>query len=312
MNEQYVTNLITQMLVEMQSSGQAPNINTDEQGVIFARDLISMSQDVYMEEMPAPVAITTFAKEPGVNEGAKFAGYRMYSAQGMAKIMAAFGTDMPMMAATGQEYFAKMYDVGLGYGYSYSDVMAAAMSGAPLDNILALSTREAHERTISNILWDGNAEYQIVGFNRHPNIPLVALVGGWASAGGDVMCDDVSALIAAINSSKIYECTEVHFPSLAWSRIQGKRLDGIDKTVLRFLRESYPEIRFIKNSDQDADGNITGMANTRRHFAQATPVVFRQLALQRTGLDLSIPCLSRTAGVIVRAPLAAARSSKVI
>lgn len=312
MNEKLIAQMMQQLLAEAQAGGSIPNLNTDEQGLIFARDLISMSNDVYMEEMPAPVALTMFAQEPGISEGAKWAGYRMYSAAGMAKIMAAYGTDMPMMSAKGREYFALMYDIGLGYGYTYSDVLAAAMSGTPLDNILALNTREAHERTVSNLLWRGNKEYQIVGFIEHPNIPLVAVTGAWATNDGDKICDDVSAIIAAVNSTKIYQVNEFHMPSKAWSRIQGLRLSGTLGTVLSFLRTSYPEITFRKNSDLDDDGICIALDNTRRHFAQATPILFRQLPVQRSGLDLSIPCLSKSAGVIVRAPLAAAKSSKVI
>lgn len=312
MNEKLLAQMMGQLLAEAQAGGSIQNLNTDEQGLIFARDLISMSNDVYMEEMPAPVALTMFAQEPGINEGAKWAGYRMYSAAGMAKIMAAFGTDMPMMSAKGREYFALMYDIGLGYGYTYSDVIGAAMSGTPLDNILALNTREAHERTVSNLLWRGNKEYQIIGFIEHPNIPLVAVAGAWATNDGDKICDDVSAIIAAVNSTKIYQVNEFHMPSKAWSRVQGLRLPGTLGTVLSFLRTSYPEITFRKNSDLDDDGICIALDNTRRHFAQATPILFRQLPVQRSGLDLSIPCMSKTAGVIVRAPLAAAKSSKVI
>jgi hypothetical protein len=312
MNEKYLAQFFGLYFADAQAAGSMPTINTDEQGLIFARDLISMSTDVYMEEMPAPVALTMFAQEPGINEGAKYAGYRMYSAVGMAKIMAAFGTDMPMMSAKGKEYFALMYDVGLGYGYTYSDVLAAAMSGTLLDNILALNTREAHERTISNLLWRGDREYQIVGFIEHPNITNVAVAGGWATADGDKICDDASAIIAAVNTTKIYEVNEFHMPSKAWARIQGLRLSGTLGTVLSFLRACYPEITFKKNSDLDDSGICVALANTRRHFAQATPVLFRQLPVQRSGLDLSIPCLSRSAGVIVRAPLAAAKSSKVM
>lgn len=312
MNEKLLAQMMGQLLAEAQAGGSIPNLNTDEQGLIFARDLISMSNDVYMEEMPAPVALTMFAQEPGINEGAKWAGYRMYSAAGMAKIMAAFGTDMPMMSAKGREFFALMYDIGLGYGYTYSDVLAAAMSGTPLDNILALNTREAHERTVSNLLWRGNKEYQIIGFIEHPNIPLVAVTGAWATSDGDKICDDVSAIISAVNTTKIYQVNEFHMPSKAWSRIQALRLSGTLGTALSFLRTSYPEITFRKNSDLDDDGICIALDNTRRHFAQATPILFRQLPVQRSGLDLSIPCMSKTAGVIVRAPLAAAKSSKVI
>ena len=256
MNEKLIAQMMQQLLAEAQAGGSIQNLNTDEQGLIFARDLISMSNDVYMEEMPAPVALTMFAQEPGISEGAKWAGYRMYSAAGMAKIMAAYGTDMPMMSAKGREFFALMYDIGLGYGYTYSDVLAAAMSGTPLDNILALNTREAHERTVSNLLWRGNKEYQIVGFIEHPNIPLVAVTGAWATNDGDKICDDVSAIIAAVNSTKIYQVNEFHMPSKAWSRTQGLRLSGTLGTVLSFLRASYPEITFRKNSDLDDDGIV--------------------------------------------------------
>ncbi|HEE0093338.1 TPA: DUF2184 domain-containing protein [Citrobacter braakii] len=312
MNEKLLGQMMAQLLAEAQSGGSIQNLNTDEQGLIFARDLISMSKDVYMEEMPAPVALTMFEQEPGVNEGSKWVGYRMYSAYGMAKIMAAFGTDMPMMSAKGREYFAQMYTYGLGYGYTYDDVLSAAMSGTPLDNILALNTREAHERTISNFIWRGNKEYNVIGFIEHPNIPNVAVQGNWATADGDKICDDVSAIIAAVNSTKIYEVNEFNMPSKAWARIQGLRLSGTLGTVLSFLRTSYPEITFRKNSDLDDDGICIALMNNRRHFAQATPILFRQLPVQRSGLDLSIPCLSKSAGVIVRAPLAAAKSTKVI
>ncbi|MFD1086388.1 major capsid family protein, partial [Micromonospora andamanensis] len=194
-----------------------------------------------------------------------------------------------MMSAKGREYFALMYDIGLGYGYTYSDVMAAAMSGTPLDNMLALNTREAHERTVSNLLWRGNKEYQIIGFIEHPNIPLVAVAGAWPTNDGDKICDDVSAIIAAVNTTKIYEVNEFHMPSKAWARIQGLRLSGVLGTVLSFLRTAYPEVTFRKNSDLDDDGICIALANNRRHFAQATPVLFRQLPVQRSGLDLSIP-----------------------
>lgn len=54
MNEKYLAALMAQLFTEAQVTGAMAGVNTDEQGLIFARDLISMSKDVYMEEMPAP------------------------------------------------------------------------------------------------------------------------------------------------------------------------------------------------------------------------------------------------------------------
>ncbi|WP_254703612.1 major capsid family protein [Kosakonia sacchari] len=287
-------------------------MNLDEQGLIFARDLISTSNTLYKVEMPQPIAISLFAQEPGVTEASQFVSYRMYTAEGMAKIMANFGTDMPMLGVKGAEFFAKMYPLGLGYGYTYFEMLAAAQSGTPLNNIQGMETREAHERTVSNIIWLGNAEYQIIGFLDHPNIPQVAVTGGWASATDDVILDDVGSIISAVNSSVIYRCSEFHMPTKAWTRIEGMRLSGTDRTVLSYLQNAYRNVTFRENSDLDGRGVCMAMMNNIRNFSQATPSLFRQHSPQQKGLDISIPCTSKTAGVIVRAPLAAAISSQVI
>lgn len=43
MNEKYLAALMAQLFTEAQVAGAVPGINVDEQGLIFARDLISMS-----------------------------------------------------------------------------------------------------------------------------------------------------------------------------------------------------------------------------------------------------------------------------
>lgn len=309
MNETILSQMMQAYAIE---AFQGRSVNTDEQGIIFARDLISMSKEIYREEMPAPVALTMFEKEPGISDGAKWAGYRLYSAQGMAKIMAAFGTDMPMVNAKGKEFFALMYPVGLGYGYTYDDMLAAAETGTKLDVMQGINAREIHERTISNIIWTGDSEYQIIGFINHPNIPEVAVDGGWGSAAVLDILADIVALISAVNSSKVYNANKFQFPSNAWSIVQGAPMPSTSDTLLSYLRKAYPEITFSKNSDLDDEGICMVMDMNRRNFSQATPFIFRQLPVQRSGLDISIPCVSKTAGVIVRAPLAAAKSTKVV
>ncbi|MCB5308343.1 major capsid family protein [Yersinia massiliensis] len=287
-------------------------VNVDSQGVLFADELISLSDEVYKYEMPAPVALTMFQQEPGVSKGAQWVAYKMYSAQGMAKIMASYGTDMPMMNVKGTKYFAKMYPIGLGYGYTYDEMLGAATSGVKLDSMLGVDCREIHERTLANIIWNGDEEYDIVGFSNHPNIPLIAVKGNWGTAPADDIISDVVAVISVVNGSSIYNTNKINIPSVAWPILQGTRLPGTSSTVLKFLREAFPEITFQKNSDLDISGEIMGFDMSRRHFAQATPIIFEQLPVQRSGLDISIPCMSKTAGVIVRAPLAAAKSTKVL
>lgn len=295
-----------------ESMAHQPSVNTDEQGILFADELISISNTVYKYEMPAPVALSLFPQETGISEGAQWAAYRMYSAQGMAKIMASFGTDMPMMSVKGQKFFARMYPVGLGYGYTYDDMLGAATAGVALDPMLGVECREIHERTVSNIIWNGDDEYDIVGFSNHPNIPLVAVKGGWGTAAVLDILSDIVAVISAVNNSKIYNTNQLHFPSQAWTIVQGAPMPSTATTLLGYLRAAYPEITFRKNSDLDEDAEVMAFDMNQRHFAQATPILFRQLPAQRSGLDISLPCMSKTAGVITRAPLAAAKSTKVL
>ncbi|ECJ3936010.1 DUF2184 domain-containing protein [Salmonella enterica subsp. salamae] len=300
----------SQKLVQAQGTGL--RLNTDEQGALFADELIAVEQTAYKYEMPAPVALTLFPQVPNISPGAQFTSYRMYTAQGMAKVMASFGSDLPMMNIKGKKYFAKMFTYGLGYGYSYDEMLSAATSNTPLDSMLGVDCREMHERTISNVIWTGDSEHDIVGFSVHPNVPVVALKGGWSAATDeDVIADNV-AMISSVNKTSIYNVNQMHYPSEAWTIIQGKKISGTSDTVLSFLRKAYPEITFKKNADCDESGTLMSFDMSARHFSQATPILFRQLPPQYTGLDISIPALSKTAGAIVRAPLAAAISTSVL
>jgi hypothetical protein len=287
-------------------------INVDEQGIIFADDVIAVSKKIYEKKMPAPQALSLFPQEPDLTDADEWFEYRMYDAQGMAKIMAAYGTDMPMMTVKGEAFIAKMYTVGLGYGWTYKEMLQSAKKGIPLKQIEGAQCRKIHERTISNILWLGNAEYNIVGFSNHPNIPEVAVAGGWGSADGDGIADDVSAIISAVNGTDIFDVNKFQFPSTAWTIVQGKRMPDTGKTVLSYLKEAYPEITFSKNPDLNKSGACMAIDMNEENFSQGTPVLFRQLAPQPKGIDIAVPCISMTCGTIVRQPLAASKSTKVV
>lgn len=287
-------------------------VNVDEQGLIFADDVIAVSKKIYEKKMPAPQALKLFPQESDMTDADMWFEYRMYDATGMAKIMAAYGTDMPMMSVKGERFFARKYTFGLGYGWTYEEMLAAAKKGIPLKSIEGTQCRKIHERTISNVLWKGDAEYQIVGFVDHPNIPEVAVAGGWAAADADAIIDDSTAIISAVNGTAIFDVSKFQLPSKAWTIWQSKRLSGTDGSVLSYMKKSFPEITFSKNSDLDADGVCMAIDMQEENFSQATPVIFRQLAPQPKGIDVAVPCISMTCGVIVRQPLAAAKSTPVV
>ncbi|EEI3459154.1 DUF2184 domain-containing protein [Salmonella enterica subsp. salamae] len=313
MNREALVALLSEYSAKLlHAQGANLRINNDEQGALFADELIAVEQTTYKYEMPAPVALTLFPQVPNISPGAQFTSYRMYTAQGMAKVMASFGSDMPMMNIKGKKYFAKMFTYGLGYGYTYDEMLSAATSNTPLDSMLGVDCREMHERTISNVIWTGDSEHDIVGFSVHPNIPVVALKGNWGTASDEDIIADNVAMISSVTGTAIYNTNQLHYPSNAWTIIQGKKISGTSDTVLSFLRKAYPEITFKKNPDCDDAGTLLAFDMSARHFSQATPILFRQLPPQYTGLDISIPALSKTAGAIVRAPLAAAASTKVI
>ncbi|HEY3591929.1 MAG TPA: major capsid family protein [Buttiauxella sp.] len=294
----------------LRANGQ--QVNVDEQGIIFADDVIAVSKKIYEKKMPVPQALTLFPQESDLTDADEWFEYRMYDAQGMAKIMAAYGTDMPMMTVKGEAFIARMYTIGLGYGWTYKEMLQAAKKGIPLKQIEGTQCRKIHERTVSNLLWKGNAEYNIVGFSDHPNIPEVAVAGGWAAADGDAVCDDVTAIISAVNGTSVFDVNKFQVPGQAWTIMQSKRVPDTSDTVLSFLRKAFPEVIFSKNTDLDADGSCMALDMNEENFTQGTPVLFRQLAPQPKGIDIAVPCISMTCGVIVRQPLAAAKSTRVV
>lgn len=294
----------------LRANGQ--DVNVDEQGIIFADDVIAVSKKIYEKKMPVSQALSLFPQEADVTDADEWFEYRMYDAQGMAKIMAAYGTDMPMMTVKGEAFIAKMYTVGLGYGWTYKEMLQAAKKGIPLKQIEGVQCRKIHERTISNLLWKGDSEYNIVGFSNHPNIPEVAVGGGWASAEPDEIIDDITAIISAVNGTDIFDVNKFQMPGKAWTIVQSKRIPGTGDTLLAYIREAFPEITFSKNPDLNASGTCMAIDMNEENFTQATPVLFRQLAPQPKGIDIAVPCISMTCGVIVRQPLAASKSTRVV
>ncbi|QUI98451.1 hypothetical protein KCP74_18325 [Salmonella enterica subsp. enterica] len=124
-----------------------------------------------------------------------------------------------------------------------------------------------------------------------------------------IACDgDVSAIIAAVNTTKICRVNEFHMPSKAWARKfrEALRLEVRTLGTVRIIPSLIlPGSDFSAKLRLDDDGILYRTGEQPSPLRRATPVLFRQLPVQRSGQSVLFRAYKRSTGVIVRAPLAA-------
>ena len=94
------------------------------------------------------------------------------------------------------------------------------------------------------------------------------------------------------------------------------RIEGTDSTVLKFLKDNLADIKnWYESPELEANSTETNPyaaenqavmvlgKNDPDKFSLENPMEFYQYPVQEKGLEMVIPCESRTAGLIIYYPL---------
>ena len=284
---------------------------------ILARQLEYVKTRTYDVKYPAMKARTFIPVSKNVPPGAESITYRQWDQFGMAKVVANYADDLPLVDAMAKEFTTPVKSLGDGYQYSIQDLRASAMSGANLDTARATAARRAIEAGVDEIAAFGLPEANIHGFLNHPNVPVVAPVNGnWAAATAEEILEDMNALVTAIvvNSKEVHTPDTLLLDSASFNLVASKPAGAdLEKTVLAVFLSTNP---YIRNVDQwtkldtaDADGTgprIMAYARDPEVVELEIPQDFEQLPPQPRNLAFVVPCHARIGGTVIRYPLAMA------
>ncbi len=298
----------------------------DAFSAFLARELTYIRTRV-LEVKKAPLrAFEVFPVQTDVPAGAATAVQRIYDSVGVAKIIANYADDLPRADVVGKEEMVKVVSIGNSYGYNVVEVEHAQFAGVNLDMYRANAARRGIDQKINSIAWFGDAAANIIGLLNHPNITEVTLPadgeGGsttFASKTPDQIIRDVNSMFNAIDvaTNNVEYPNTLLLPTTAFDYMVGTpRSSYSDMTILGFLRQAHPDVRFIKVGELSGAGaNGSDVMIAGRFDPDVVrleiPERFRQLPVEKRNLEYVVDCISRVIGVTIMMPLAFSKAAGV-
>lgn len=285
--------------------------------VFFDDQLALIKSRTYDVRNKALKALTLLPVSTEQDPGAEHISWRSFDKVGVAKLVADYANDYPRVDIGGEEHLSPIKEIGASYGYSIKEIRRAQKAGVSLDAKKAEACRRAIDEKQDSIAWKGDAKGKLPGFFNHPGITEYVAANGakgsktWASKTADEIVADFAGIITAAPESTngIEQPDTVILPLSLYNKLQNTPYgSNRDKTIMSFIRESYPQITRI-DWVQDLVG--AGAGGTTRVMAYARdplkvevqiPQRFEQMPPQLTGKVYDIICYQSTGGTIVYYP----------
>lgn len=304
----------------------APVFNMDaNESLFFARQLEFIRPKIYDTKRPPLSALQVFPIDREVPEWAETITYRMYDATGVAKIIASYADDLPMVGVTGKEFASKVKSLGDAYGWSTAEIRAAAATNVPLKSMKAVMAKRGHDITTNKIAWYGDTDANLPGFLTNANIPAYTIPADgtgssklWTTKTADLIIRDMNGIVNAVTtqSKGIHRATELWLPldeyTLIASMIRGTVANPSTDTVLETFKKNNPGVTvrsLLEVADVTALSGLNAMVaieNTVENLQLILPMPFKEYPPQAENLAFKVPCESRVGGVVIEYPLAMA------
>jgi hypothetical protein len=291
----------------------------------FARELEHVMTEVYEEPFPdlkmANGEIVDL--DTSVSDGAETFRWYVFSGTSVARLSSAYSSGTsPGTAITAAAVLGNVECLENHYEYSFRDLRNAAFAGVPLEPMLASKAKRAHEELLNDILLWGREDVGLPGFLTHPNITITRAPAdgtgssrAWEDKSIDLILRDIRLLIDTPGevSHGMRETTDVLFSREEERLLTSLRMGTGDGTltVMQFLRQTYPEVRFgrlLELAASKSRGNLatnSALAYVRKRdvLRGVVPMAFRQYPPERAGLKVRVDCESSTGGMIVKEPM---------
>jgi len=301
------------------SSGPDPFRLDRGESVYFARQAEYIKSQTYDTK---PAELKAFLYLPIVSTagpGARTITFRRFTKVGFAKIISDYARDFPRTDIYGVEETVKIYSIGASFGYNIMEIRTGAMTGQNLETRKAIANRQAHEEEINEIALKGDAEHNIQGLLHYPGITETTLpadgVGGstrFKDKSVDQILRDINILTDAImiptNGREVPDT--LLLPMSVYNHLTNKRLGDNAITLMKYIMDNNPTIKRIDwltelagAGEGKTDRVILGKFD-EPHITLEIPQPYEQFDPMQQGMEYTIPCHSRTAGVLVYYPMA--------
>lgn len=309
--------------IQFQVNGGVARLDANET-IYFARQLEFVRSRVYEIKRPNLSAFEAFPIDTSVPDWAETVTYTMYDATGLAKIIASYADDLPMVGVNGKQFTNPVRTLGIAYGWSTAEIRAAAASRLNLRTEKAVMARKGNDIKAHQIAWYGDTVAGLPGFLTNANIPAYTVPAdgtgaskAWSTKTADQIIRDMNGVVNQVRTQSlgIHAANELWLPLSQSTYINSvPRSTTSDTTILQFFRENNPDVTIrtyleLANVTVGGYGGQNLMVAIEKNLENlefVIPMPFSEQPPQANNLSWKVPCESRVGGVVVRYPLAMA------
>lgn len=262
--------------------------------------------------------------DTSVDPGADTVAYYQWDEIGIAKILANYADDLPMVSALVGKFSQSVEGIGQAYDWSVQDLRRSAMSGSRLEMHKARAARRGVELRIDQIAATGYEAGKMKGFVNHPNVSIATAatdgtstrwVGGRTTpkAPADILADMLTSVSTIwTNTKQVFEADTLVLSTTEYAHVaQTDYAAARDASILDVFMKRSMGVQNVdywhKLDTADAAGTGPRMVTYKRDpevLELVIPQDFEQFPPQAKNLAYVVPCHARCGGVVVRYPLA--------
>ena len=288
---------------------------TDAKYTAFlAQDLEAVEAEMYRVEYPELKFRSILPVDNNYPTGVETIAYRVMDGFGEAKFIAAGADDLPLADVHGEKFSSNVESIGAGYAYNTHELRASAMGGVQLDRERAQIAMEMIERKMDDSVAMGAEEVGMVGFARHPNVPVDSSAA-WSGLTADQILSKMNDLAqAVVDATKgVHKPDTMLLPDTLYGLVAVKLMNTANptgETVLSQFLKTQPYIRTVQawrpleTASETGGKRVICYKRDPKVAKVAIPMEAISHEPERRGLKFIVPLEARFGGVIVKLPLA--------
>lgn len=256
-----------------------------------------------------------------LSAGATSYSYRMVEKTGEAKVVADGAQDRNIIDSTLTKTPRNIVEFGASYTYTVGDMESGAILDFDQVQFNARQTAEAIARAHNEFALvggtgvDGGVDLGITGFYNNASVTGATLTDAdWTTVTADGAYNTIADLIHQVitQSNARHRPTDVLLSTFIWNKCNQMRLDTTTgDTVMRALRENYPDISFHLAPSCTARGTsgvdlVVAYEKRSDRAEYVASVVYDESTPDKNGFRYLVQGRGKAAGTVIRYPLSVA------
>jgi hypothetical protein len=259
--------------------------------------------------------------QDGIPAWAETVKYNIYDRFGVAKLISAYGDDLPRADIVKDEVRSPIRSFGDAYGFNVDELMASEAGQLPLDAEKANAARMAYEEKIDRVIANGDSAAKLSGLLNITNALSLRGApdgtgrhGTWATKTPDEILLDLNNFYQYMidQTNGVHRMRRIVLPLTQYGIAPTRpRSPNSDTTILSSSSNNHPGVEVLSWYKLKAAGaagadRMVGYIPDSQFISFVENQPYTQYPPQAKNLELVVPCKGKSGGVICKYPFTVA------